>query len=250
MEPERQSHSAGGSDLPVATLPPLSPRMGSGVYRHPADHRDCGVCRYLMPQRAAVRCINRNNNRGGNNNNSFSTKDLIKLSISLILLLLLTEFIGFHGHVQQSSDFIVRNPIYSTLIREDWPIYSRTGDYFVYYHAFWLPPALLCRWMHLQQHADTVLFCWTYLGLALTALTFFLRLKGKILLFTIILILAGSITAPVDAYFRWFTASTLRDIVFHWGGDQYCRADVLLGSDDLHIQSCHNGGTSVCVGTA
>ena len=155
----------------------------------------------------------------GNNNNSFSTKDLIKLSISLILLLLLTEFIGFHGHVQQSNDFIVRTPIYSTLIREDWPIYSRTGDYFVYYHAFWLPPALLCKWLHLQQYADTVLFCWTYLGLALTALTFFLRLRGKILTFTIILILAGSASAPVDACFRWFTPQEYRSIVFQYGCD-------------------------------
>lgn len=120
------------------------------------------------------------------------TKDVINLIITLILLLIFVDIIGVTGHVQQSADFSVRNAIYSELKNSPWPIYSDRGEYFTYYHSFWLPPALLAKLIPFDI-ADSVLFVWMYLILALSAIVLFLKIRGKVLYFFIIFLIAGNL---------------------------------------------------------
>lgn len=126
----------------------------------------------------------------------FSRNDAIKLLLTLLILLFLTDIIGFVGHVQQSADFIVRNAIYSELQQSAWPIYSARGEYFTYYHSFWLPPALLLK-MIASNAADLVLFVWVYLTLCVSALALFLKFRGKILLYFVFFLLAGNLIENV-----------------------------------------------------
>lgn len=131
---------------------------------------------------------------------TFGNKGMVSLVCTLLLMLLVTEMISFHGHVIQSCDFLVRNAIYESLQRDAWPLISNRGEYFVYYHAYWLPPALICKCFNLSAHADTVIFCWTYLGLMLVGLILFTRLKERVLLFSIILLLSGNVIEILKAF--------------------------------------------------
>lgn len=63
----------------------------------------------------------------------------------LVLSLLWLLAGGMTGITSQHADFVVRNPIYETLIRCDWPLVDAGGRPFIYYLAFWLPPALACK---------------------------------------------------------------------------------------------------------
>lgn len=140
-----------------------------------------------------------------------SKQDLIYLAGALLLGLLLTDMIGFHGHVMQDSDFRVRNPIYRTLIEQDWPVFSSRGEYFIYNHISWLVPAFLCKICGSWLSSATALFCWTYLGLSTALLVFFLRLRRYVFILMVALICYGSISSlmhevlvfliPMDA--RW-----------------------------------------------
>lgn len=123
---------------------------------------------------------------------SFSTKDAVKLALTLIGLLLFVDIVGVVGHVQQATDFAVRNAIYSELQKSPWPIFSAKGEYFVYYHSFWLPPALLSKIIPVNI-SDGLLFVWIYITLSISALTLFTKIKGRVLLFFIIFILGGNI---------------------------------------------------------
>lgn len=64
------------------------------------------------------------------------------------------ECIGFNLHVRQHGDFIVRNPIYYMLVNNELPLYSAREEYFVYYHAFWLPPAYFSRLFPTVNHPE------------------------------------------------------------------------------------------------
>ena len=64
-------------------------------------------------------------------------------AFALSLLWLLAG--GMTGITSQHADFVVRNPIYETLIRCDWPLVDAGDSHFIYYLAFWLPPALACK---------------------------------------------------------------------------------------------------------
>lgn len=128
----------------------------------------------------------------------FSVKDIGLWLVCMVCVFLLTEFIGFHGHVMQSADFLVRNPIYHTLVTQDWPLFSARGEYFIYYHAFWLPPAWAAKVMGTAVSADTLLFGWTFTGLALACTLLFFRLRGRTLLFLCVLCLLGCITEDLN----------------------------------------------------
>ena len=73
------------------------------------------------------------------------------------------------GITSQHADFVVRNPIYETLIRCDWPLAEADGRHFIYYLAFWLPPALICKCFSWSDVfiVNYVLTAWIELGLAL-----------------------------------------------------------------------------------
>lgn len=129
-----------------------------------------------------------------NRNFNFSKSDIACLIFALLMGLPVIESIGFHGHVCQDPDFIVRNPIYETLIREDWPIFSSRGEYFVYYHVFWLPPAILAKAFSPANHSATLLFIWSYVGFALMTCLLFQKLKKKIIVFALIAGLCESLS--------------------------------------------------------
>lgn len=122
----------------------------------------------------------------------YTGKELFVLGICLLGGLGVVELLGFHGHVMQPGDFPFRNAIYETLINQDWPIYSNTGDYFIYYHCFWLPPAFMVKCTGGLLSPATALFAWSYLGIALSILLLFRRLRAKTLTYLLILALMGS----------------------------------------------------------
>lgn len=119
-----------------------------------------------------------------------STWDILCLLMTLFVCFLVVESIGFHGHVPQMYDFIVRNPIYDTLARESWPIAHSDGRMFVYYLAYWLPAALALK-SGVPFESATILFMWTFLGIALSACVLFIRLKGRVLVFFVALLVGG-----------------------------------------------------------
>lgn len=91
--------------------------------------------------------------------------------LALSLLWLLAG--GMTGITSQHADFVVRNPIYETLIRCDWPLVDAGGRPFIYYLAFWLPPALACKCFSCSDIfiINYVLTAWTVLaGAALVLL--------------------------------------------------------------------------------
>lgn len=132
----------------------------------------------------------------------FSVTDGVLLCLILVGTYVLTDLIGYHTNTLQDPDFTYRNAIYATLVCEDWPIYSPRGEYFIYYHAFWLPPALItkCCGGFLSPH--TALFLWSYLGLAFAACLFFTHLRKNIIFFAALLIgtFSLSYTATVLGY--------------------------------------------------
>lgn len=120
-------------------------------------------------------------------------------ALALSLLWLLAG--GMTGITSQHADFVVRNPIYETLIRCDWPLVDAGGSHFIYYLAFWLPPALACKCFSCSDIfiINYVLTAWTGLGLALTLTVLWSRFRSATLLFLLLLIFQG----PLDGIVRW-----------------------------------------------
>lgn len=123
-----------------------------------------------------------------------SKQDLVYLLATLLFGLLLTDMIGIHGHIMQASDFRVRNPIYQTLIEQDWPIFSPRDEYFIYNHITWLVPAFLCKICGCWLSPATALFNWLYLGLVIVSLVLFLRLRRHVFVFMVALLCYGAIS--------------------------------------------------------
>lgn len=132
-------------------------------------------------------------NCNSSHTSAYTAKDYAALALTLMLGLLLVESLGLNGHMAQMGDFNVRTPIYYTLINQPWPIFSESGDYFIYYHIFWLPPALIAKYTSSWISADTILFAWIYFGIVLFILLLFRRHRSKILVLFILICLLGSI---------------------------------------------------------
>lgn len=125
---------------------------------------------------------------------SVSKRDILLLLLALLGALVVLELLGgFTGHAPQPGDFPVRNATYETLIRNKWPLVSARGENFVYYHAFWLPPALVSKWTG-GTGAYPLLFWWCFAGVALGFCLFFMKLKGRVALYFLLLCLLGSLT--------------------------------------------------------
>lgn len=125
-------------------------------------------------------------------------RNLIQIALIALVALGFTELMGLHGHSYQHCDFFVRNPIYDKLVNSPWPLFSVTGDYFVYYHAFWLPPALLSSYVSDFISPMTVLFVWCYMGIFLFLLMAYARLGSKTFIFIAILFLFESFSFMYD----------------------------------------------------
>lgn len=110
--------------------------------------------------------------------------------IILLIPALMTWCIGFDGSFPQTLDFVVRNAVYASLVNDSWPLHSAQGEYFVYYHAFWLPPAALVKLTGLP--AVPVLMAWVYAGLVLFTALLYRRLRGWTAVFMLLLVLLGN----------------------------------------------------------
>lgn len=106
---------------------------------------------------------------------------------------LCTESLGLHGHVPQTWDYVVRNPIYETLVRCDWPLYNAEGGYFVYYMAYWLPPALLSKVVGHIFSPITILWVWNFAGVLLLLLTLWLRWRKRVAIILLLILAMGSL---------------------------------------------------------
>lgn len=116
---------------------------------------------------------------------------------SLATIFIITSIIGFTGHFEQNPDFFFRNPIYSSLIRYDWPIVFPDGNLFVYYFGFWLPPALISKFLPVEW-SQYVLWLWSLLGMVLCTGTMALYFKGRIWIFTVILFSIAPLTLVMN----------------------------------------------------
>lgn len=110
--------------------------------------------------------------------------------IILLIPALMTWCIGFDGSFPQTLDFVVRNAVYASLVNDSWPLHSAQGEYFVYYHAFWLPPAALVKLTGLP--AVPVLIAWVYAGLVLFTALLYRRLRGWTAVFLLLLVMVGN----------------------------------------------------------
>lgn len=131
----------------------------------------------------------------------FTRRQLAVYLCALLLSLLWLLAGGITGVALQHADFVVRNPIYETLIRCDWPLAEADGRHFIYYLAFWLPPALICKCFSWSDVfiVNYVLTAWIELGLAL-ALTV---LWGKFLHGHPGLPGPAHLPGPLDGVVRW-----------------------------------------------
>lgn len=97
----------------------------------------------------------------------------------LLFCFIVIESLGFTGRFEQSEDFRARNAILSTLVRCDWPLRSAEGGYFVYYHAFYLPIAVICRLSCGLISAEVGIYLWSLLGMLLVGGLLISRFGGK-----------------------------------------------------------------------
>lgn len=137
------------------------------------------------------------------------------LRLGLILLLgaawVLTT--GPWGLVEQSGDATVRNAIYTALVRDPWPL-TVEGEPFIYYLAFWLPPALAAR---LGAPAEAALLLWTLLGVWLALLAVAAgRGTRRALVFLVILLLLGDMMNWVNRFYYKLIAGSTWDVFRDW----------------------------------
>ena len=137
------------------------------------------------------------------------------LRLGLILLLgaawVLTT--GPWGLVEQSGDATVRNAVYAALVRDAWPL-TVEGQPFIYYLAFWLPPALAAK---LGAPAEAALVMWTLLGVWLALLAVAAgRGTRRALVFLVILLLLGEMTDWVNRLYYKLVAGSAWDVFQDW----------------------------------
>lgn len=160
---------------------------------------------------------------------SYNYANIFSLIIGFLLCTLLAECMGFMGQVAQSWDLIYRNAFYHTLVSEPWPIFSSRNEYFVYYHAFWLPPALCCKIIGESVNSLFILTLWSFYGLFTIFLILYSRIKGRAVGLFILILTIGSLynvewinhlvlsgSGQIYAYFIPIWTACIRD-TFHAG---------------------------------
>ena len=135
--------------------------------------------------------------------------------LGLILLLgaawVLTT--GSWGLVEQSGDATVRNAVYAALVRDSWPL-TVAGKPFIYYLAFWLPPALAAK---LGVPAEAAVQIWILLGVWLALLAVAAgRGTRRALVFLVILLLLGEMTDWVNRLYYKLVAGSAWDVFRDW----------------------------------
>jgi len=89
------------------------------------------------------------------------------LLICFALAFVWTYLAGVGGFRPQHFDYFKHNLIFNNLVRYDWPVRYTDGTYLCYYHAYYLPAALLAKWLGGIGAVHFYIFGWTWLGLTL-----------------------------------------------------------------------------------
>jgi len=87
----------------------------------------------------------------------------------------------------------VRNPIFDYLVQQKWPIYNHNHEYFIYYMAFWLPPAMAAKALG-AEYAPGLLYLWSLAGVSLSIFLFFFAFRRRVLYFTLVFLFLGSVS--------------------------------------------------------
>lgn len=128
-----------------------------------------------------------------------------------------TAIIGFTGHFEQNSDFFLRNPIYSNLVRYDWPLVFPDGNLLVYYFGFWLPPALASKFFPLGW-SPYLLWLWSLTGMVLFTGTMSFYFKSRIWIFILVLFSLAPLNVVINktgiVYFLLGVKEVGQDL--HW----------------------------------
>lgn len=98
---------------------------------------------------------------------SLSRKEMVLLLVCLLLAFVWTYLAGVGGFRPQHFDYYKHNLIFNNLVRYDWPFRYADGTYLCYYHAYYLPPAWVARWVGGISYVHYFVFGWTWLGLGL-----------------------------------------------------------------------------------
>lgn len=132
---------------------------------------------------------------------ALSGRELVLWALVALLCLIWVESIGLNGHVIQHNDFLVRHAIYDSLVRDGWPLYSARGEYFSYYMAFWLPPALCSRLVgEGGVDRNVLLYLWMYAGVLISFLALLRRGGLRTLAFLLLLMVLGDVSDWYDFY--------------------------------------------------
>ncbi len=118
---------------------------------------------------------------------SFSKNDYLRIAAVIVIAAIIVFLMGFQGEFKQHSDYNFRNTIYCALCNEDWPVVNSHSDFFVYYHSFWLVPAWISSLLKHTIPPMFILTLWSYLGISISLLLFFCKLRKLFFLFIIIL---------------------------------------------------------------
>lgn len=143
----------------------------------------------------------------------WNTAGAVRLCFILLLCTAWVLTTGSWGLVEQSGDATVRNAIYAALVRDSWPL-TVEGKPFIYYLAFWLPPALAAK---CGMPAEAALQGWILLGIWLALLAVAAG-KGtrRALVFLVILLLLGDMMNWVNRFYYKVVAGSGMDIFHDW----------------------------------
>lgn len=89
------------------------------------------------------------------------------LLVCFALTFVWTYLAGVGGFRPQHFDYFKHNLVINNLVRYEWPVRYADDTYLCYYHAYYLPPALLAKWMGGINAVHFYMFGWTWLGLTL-----------------------------------------------------------------------------------
>jgi len=89
------------------------------------------------------------------------------LLICFAIAFVWTYLAGVGGFRPQHFDYFKHNLIVNNLVRYEWPVRYSDGTYLCYYPAYYLPPALLAKWLGGISAVHFYVFGWTWLGLTL-----------------------------------------------------------------------------------
>lgn len=116
--------------------------------------------------------------------------------VMVALIVLIASWIlmsGMTGDCRQQIDYIVRNALFASLVRCDWPLIFSDGSAFVYYLSSLLPPALVAR---IYPEGSFPLYClgaWCFLGVLIMCLLIERKMGKRVLLFLVFLLLVGNV---------------------------------------------------------